>query len=100
MCVYKLAACVRELHKLHKDTPFLRTEHLRYMVNKARKQGNKDKEKTLLTMLRKEYNSRQDGCIRAGFGKPASNPVSCVSTTSPESETQILYKGEEDTVRV
>ena len=49
----KVAACMQELDKLRKQVPFLRTNHLRDMLNKAREQGNKDKEKALLTMLRK-----------------------------------------------
>ena len=51
-------------------------------------------------MLRKEYNQRQDGRIRSGFGKPVSNPVSCVTTTPPGCDTQIMHRGKEDTVRV
>ena len=77
----KVVACMQELDKLRKEAPFLQTEHLRNMLDKARKEGNKDKEKALLIMLRKEYNRRQDGRNRSGFGKPASYPVSCVAAT-------------------
>ena len=70
------------------------------MLNKARKDGNKNKEKALIAMLRKEYNRKQDGRIRSGFGKPSSNPVSCVTTSLPGSMDQVVYRGEEDTVRV
>ena len=54
----KVAACVRELDKLCKEAPFLRTKYLRDMLDKAMKQGNKNKEKALPTILRKEYNRR------------------------------------------
>ena len=86
----KVAACLKELDRLRKEAPFLRTEHLRDMLNKARQEGNKNKEKALITMLRKEYNRKQDGRIRSGFGKPASNPVSCVTTSPPGSEDQVV----------
>ena len=77
----KVAACIKELDRIRKGAPFLQTEHLHDMLSKARKEGSKDKEKALLAMLRKEYSRRQDGRLRSGFGKPASNPVSCVTTT-------------------
>ena len=96
----KVAACLKELDRLRKEVPFLRTEYLQDMLNKARREGNKNKEKALITMLRKEYSRKQDGRIRSGFGKPASNPVSCVTTSPPGSADQVVYKGEEDTVRV
>ena len=51
-------------------------------------------------MLRKEYNRRQDGRLRSGFGKPTSNPVSCVTTTPPGCGTQVTRRGKEDTVEV
>ena len=51
-------------------------------------------------MLRKEYDRKQNGRIRAGCGKLISNPVSCISTTPPGSDSQTLYKGQKDTERV
>ena len=90
----KVAACLKELDRLRKEALFLRTEHLQDMLNKARREGNKNKEKALITMLRKEYNRKQDGRIRSGFGKQASNPVSCVTTSPPGNADQVVYRGE------
>lgn len=57
----KVAACEKESKDLREDTLFLRTEHLQEMLDKARKKGDKNKEKALLTMLRKEHGRRQNG---------------------------------------
>ena len=79
----KAAACEQELDNLKDEAPFLRTEHLQDMLDKAWKKGNENKEKALLIMLRKEYDRKQNGQLRSAFGKPVSNSASCVALTPP-----------------
>ena len=94
------AACEKELDKLKKEAPSMRTEYIRRLLEKARKHQDKRKEKALLSMLRKEYDKRQNRRIRSGFGKPISNPVSQVALTPPDAEHQEIYTGRKDTERV
>ena len=75
---------MQELVNLKDKAPFPRTAHLQDMLNKAQKQGDKNKEKALLIILRREYDRKQNGRLRSGFGKPVSNPFSCVLLNSPE----------------
>ena len=51
----RVVACLKELDRLRQEAPFLRAEHLQDMLGKARRDGDKCKEKALLAMLRKEY---------------------------------------------
>ena len=95
-----ITACEKELDTLVKNAPFMRTKHIRDRLDVARKKHNKRKEKALLTMLRKEYDRKQNRRLRSGFGKQISHPVSRVSLTPPEDEEQDLYTGKEDTERV
>ena len=96
----KAAACERELNNLREEAPFLQIDHLRDMLDKAQKRGDKNKEKSLITMLWKEYDRKQNGRLRSGFGKPVSNPVSCVTLTSPEEKDQVVHSDKADTETV
>ena len=77
----KLVACEPELDKLQEEAPFLQFGQLREILDKARRQGIKNKAKAILAILRKEHDRKKNRRIKAGFGKPASNPVICVSRT-------------------
>jgi len=54
------AACEKELDKLKKEAPSMRTEHIQRMLVKARRRKDKRKEKALLSMLRKEFDKKQN----------------------------------------
>ena len=60
----KAASCKQEMELLREEAPTMRTNHLRTRINQAREKGDKNKEKGLLTMLRKEHDRKQDGRLR------------------------------------
>ena len=49
------------------ETPFLRTEHLQDMLNRARDKGHKNKEKILLIILRKVYDRKKKSNLEANL---------------------------------
>ena len=93
----KAIACEKELSDLREEAPFLQIEHIRNMIDLARKKGDKIREKALINMLGKEYDRTQNSRLRGAFGKPISNPVSRVSPPARDGELQVVYEGKVDT---
>ena len=58
------------------------------MLNKVRDKGHTNKEKALLAM--------ENAQLRSGFGKPISNPVTCVLMTLANDEVQAIFRGKDN----
>ena len=95
----KLVAFECKLESLREEAPFLQSEHQWEIFNKIRKEGNKNKERALLTILKKEYDRKKTGSISACFGKTASNTISWFNNTSRKQNADII-QGEKDTLNV
>ena len=76
-------ACLHRLEKLRDEAPQLRLEHLQSCIDKAREVHDEEKANSLVHLMRRERDRRQNRRMYCAFGKKKGKPPSQIAVRCP-----------------
>ena len=82
-------ACLSFLEELRATAPYLRLQHLRGCLAKAKRRNDKKAVKAITRILKREHDIKKYGRLRGAFGKPRALPAMQIEVPNANGPNEI-----------